>query len=147
MPIKPENRKRYPSNWRELRARRLHIARERCEFCDVPNYAVGYRERDGEFVQRGQAASYAKARQLVYDLAADEESLPPEEQRRWIVVVLTIAHLDHNPADSDISRLRALCQRCHLRYDAQHHRTNAGRTRAKKRMAKQPVLAGLESQP
>lgn len=35
-------------------------------------------------------------------------------------VVLTIAHLDQNPANSDPANLRALCQRCHNRHDAPH---------------------------
>lgn len=29
--------------------------------------------------------------------------------------VLTVDHLDHNPANCDRSNLMALCQRCHLR--------------------------------
>jgi 5-methylcytosine-specific restriction endonuclease McrA len=35
-------------------------------------------------------------------------------------IVLTIAHLDHDEENRNVSyhRLRALCQRCHLRYDA-----------------------------
>lgn len=35
-------------------------------------------------------------------------------------IVLTIAHLDHDEENWNIShdRLAALCQRCHLRYDA-----------------------------
>lgn len=36
-------------------------------------------------------------------------------------VVLTIAHLDHNPANNEPSNLRALCQRCHLAYDLDEH--------------------------
>lgn len=35
-------------------------------------------------------------------------------------VVLTIAHLDHTPENYDPTNLRALCQRCHNKYDAQH---------------------------
>lgn len=44
-------------------------------------------------------------------------------------VVLTVAHLDHTPANCSDSNLAALCQRCHLRYDAEHHRRNAAETR------------------
>ena len=47
-------------------------------------------------------------------------------------VVLTIAHLDHNPESDDVSRLRAWCQRCHLTYDAKFHAENAARTRRAK---------------
>ncbi len=33
-------------------------------------------------------------------------------------VVLTTAHLDHNPSNCDPANLRAWCQRCHNTYDA-----------------------------
>lgn len=45
------------------------------------------------------------------------------------IVVLTTAHLDHDPLNNDLSNLRAMCQRCHLTYDAKHHAINAARTR------------------
>jgi hypothetical protein len=32
---------------------------------------------------------------------------------------LTVAHLDHNPANCDRANLRALCAPCHCRYDLQ----------------------------
>lgn len=36
-------------------------------------------------------------------------------------VCLTVAHLNHNPADCRPDNLRAMCNRCHLVYDAPHH--------------------------
>jgi 5-methylcytosine-specific restriction endonuclease McrA len=78
-PIRPENKGRYPANWKEIRASILERAKHACEFCAIPNYST--------------AASGAR-------------------------VVLTIAHLDHTPENNDPSNLRALCQRCHNRYDA-----------------------------
>ena len=80
MPIKPENRRRYPANWKEIRAEILKRAENKCEFCGIENYAV----RDGSRI------------------------------------VLTIAHLDHTPEHNSTDNLRALCQRCHNRYDAKH---------------------------
>lgn len=44
-------------------------------------------------------------------------------------VVLTIAHLDHDPASADPERLRAWCQKCHNSYDAP---TRAARRAAKR---------------
>lgn len=46
-------------------------------------------------------------------------------------IVLTIAHLDHDETNHDVSddRLRALCQPCHLKYDAEE---KARRRRVKK---------------
>lgn len=36
------------------------------------------------------------------------------------IVVLTVAHLDHDPRNNGDENLAALCQRCHNRYDAKH---------------------------
>lgn len=37
------------------------------------------------------------------------------------LVILTTAHLDHTPENVDPANLRAMCQACHLAYDADHH--------------------------
>jgi len=50
------------------------------------------------------------------------------------MVVLTVAHLDHDPQNCSDENLRALCQRCHLRYDADHHARNAALTRLERRI-------------
>ena len=94
MPIKHENRYRYPANWKAIRATILERAGHRCEWCETPNY-----------------------------------STHPITGSR---VVLTIAHLDHVPEHCASENLRALCQRCHLTYDAAHHAKTARQTRRAK---------------
>jgi hypothetical protein len=47
-------------------------------------------------------------------------------------VVLTIAHMDHDETHADPERCRALCQRCHNKWDAGHRQKNAARTRRRK---------------
>lgn len=37
------------------------------------------------------------------------------------VVVITVGHLNHNPADCKRENLKAWCQRCHVTYDAVQH--------------------------
>jgi len=41
MPISPENKQRYPKDWK-LRSRfvRFYRAKNRCEWCDVENYQI-----------------------------------------------------------------------------------------------------------
>lgn len=46
------------------------------------------------------------------------------------IVVLTIAHLDHDVSNNTDHNLAALCQRCHLTHDARQHAANARQTRA-----------------
>lgn len=47
--------------------------------------------------------------------------------------MLTVAHLNHDPQDCRPENLKAMCQRCHLRYDVALHRRNASATRYRKR--------------
>jgi hypothetical protein len=54
---------------------------------------------------------------------------------RPVMVVLTVAHMDHTPANCAPENLRALCQRCHLRYDREHHARNAAHTRRSRKAA------------
>lgn len=48
-------------------------------------------------------------------------------------VVLTVAHLDHDPSNNgephDRPNLCAMCQACHLSYDADHHAETRAATR------------------
>jgi hypothetical protein len=44
-------------------------------------------------------------------------------------VILTVAHLDHQPESCAPENLRAMCQACHLRYDRDHHAETRRRTR------------------
>jgi hypothetical protein len=46
----------------------------------------------------------------------------PREICRWVGIVLTTAHLDHDPANNADDNLKLLCQWCHLNYDGPHHK-------------------------
>lgn len=59
-------------------------------------------------------------------------------------VVLTVAHLDHDPQNCNPSNLRAWCQCCHLRYDAKLHAQHAAETRRQRQIAAgQMVMGGV----
>ena len=110
----PIDYKKYPKNWKtEIRPAIMRRARYRCEFCGVNNYAVVCKTQkcNGEIVEMFEGSSYQESKQI-----ADEYNHILIEHH--YVIVLTIAHLDHNINNNDPSNLRALCQRCHLRYDA-----------------------------
>lgn len=145
MPIRPENKALYPPDWRKISASIRERARHRCENCDLPNYAVGYRDKEGAFHPLAgsgpcdcagvgriwpslERISYREA--LEFAQASNTEADGRDaDGNRYIVIVLTVAHLDHDPRNCDPSNLKALCQRCHLRYDIEHHGETAARTR------------------
>ena len=128
MPIKPENRDRYPKDWPTIRQRILARARHRCEQegCTAVHRELGY-WRDGAWVPLPRAlreAGYERAGQIV--ACSDGPDI------KIIMIVLTIAHLDHQPENCADDNLRAWCQRHHLAYDAQHHKESAYATRKAK---------------
>lgn len=137
MPIKPENRARYPADWPAISLAARERAGWRCqhEGCAAHQYAVGWWSRgfrglwtwkpewprDGVFM--GQ--TYSDAREVAAGIfaAQGESGAPPT------VIVLTVAHLNHQPEDCRPENLAAMCQRHHLAYDSDHHRSTAYATR------------------
>ncbi len=111
MPIRPENKARYPRNWKQISAQARERAGQRCEQCNVPNYA--YRIFDGDWTTNAMQA----------------ETWACVDGLKVTRVVLTVSHTDHQPENCDPANLKALCQRCHLAYDAGHHAKTAYRTR------------------
>ena len=97
MPIRPENKARYPKDWPKISLRiRSERARYRCECagqCGVDHSS----ERDD---QRCWAVN-----RLPHPVTGSR-------------VVLTVMHLDHQPENCDDDNLLAGCQRCHNKYDA-----------------------------
>lgn len=107
MPIRAENKSRYPKDWPQISKRiRMERAGGRCEFAD------GGKRCD----------------------AVNGQPHPITGSR----VVLTVAHLNHTPEDCADDNLLAGCQRCHLRYDAGHHRE--GRIRRAREALRTPDL-------
>lgn len=55
---------------------------------------------------------------------------------------LTVAHLDQDPRNCDDDNLVALCQRCHLGYDAEEYALHPAETRCRRLVdAGQTVMA------
>ena len=105
----PIDYKKYPPNWKEIRAKILSRAGNRCE--GTPQYP---------------------------DCRAENGKPHPVTGSR---VVLTIAHmLNDDPMDVRDENLRALCNRCHLSWDAKLHAKHAAESRRKKREAGQLTL-------
>lgn len=120
MPIKPENRARYPKDWPVIRHRILLRAHHRCEHpgCKAEHRALGY-WREDEWVRLPRSLRDAGVDKPTSIDCADGTTL------KIIRIILTIAHLDHTPENCADDNLRAWCQRHHLAYDHCHHITNA----------------------
>jgi hypothetical protein len=131
-------RERYPSNWGEIRAAILERDGHRCKTCKVPNRQPIVRGEDHD------AGTYMVFDGTMYDAETGERrgrARGSEYDGRPIVVVLTVAHLDHDESNNDPSNLAALSQLHHLRHDATDNaRRRRANTRAKKAAGNLPGL-------
>jgi hypothetical protein len=104
MPIRPENKARYPQNWKSEIVPRIRArSGDRCE-CT------------------GQCGRIHNRRQ---ELAPGEppprcnrQNGMPIDEIEGPKIVLTVMHLDHQPENCADDNLLHGCQGCHLRYDA-----------------------------
>lgn len=114
----PIDYSRYPPGWlRETRPRIMARAENRCEQCGLEHKQIVWAAK---FQIKDEDSRY-KLRSVWFSSKQDAE----RENTYWqdvkpVRVILTIAHLDHDEENHEVSddRLKALCQICHLRYDA-----------------------------
>lgn len=117
MPIRPENKLRYPPDWPAISARVRARADNRCEECGVENHELGGRAPNGEWCKAlPQGENLLGLKWPIPGFKAWCEGYP--EKLRIVRIILTVAHLNHQPEDCRDENLRAWCQRCHNRYDA-----------------------------
>jgi len=110
MPIREENKARYPKDWPQISKRIREKAGNRCE--GSPAFP---------------------------DCRAENGQPHPVTGSR---VVLTVAHLDHQPENCDDDNLRAWCQKCHNTYDLPMRKAGIA-----SRMKSQMAAADLFDQP
>lgn len=115
----PIDYSKYPKDWKSgIVPRILYRANNCCENCRLENgqsvYSVGLKILD---------YNKYKVKRIWLTNESDITRIAVFqhwEDPKWIKVVLTIAHLDHDETNHDVKddRLAAWCQYCHLNYDA-----------------------------
>lgn len=125
----PIDYSKYPKNWKsEIRPAILQRANNKCEVCGVENNMIILRG-----IWNG-VECYQDCDGLIYD-AANGECIDStylgevHPTNKLIRIVLTIAHLDHDVANNSYDNLKAMCQKCHLNYDKEHHANTRRRNR------------------
>ena len=116
----PCNCKEYHPKWRLISKLIRKREKQCCKFCGIRNGFVGKRQKSGairELCGTEWDMYYSKLRNG-YNAAGALKSLG------FTKVVLTVAHLDHDKKNNRFNNLAALCQRCHLKHDAQQHTAN-----------------------
>lgn len=115
----PIDYSRYPPSWKtEIVPAILSRCSGRCEECGLENHSFVWAVK---FFIKNEDRRYTE-RSIWFRVEADaiRESKGDDHRRKKVKVVLTVAHLDHDETNVTVQldRLRALCQACHLRYDA-----------------------------
>jgi hypothetical protein len=118
VPISRENAALYPPDWSEISHRIRKRSGGNCE-C------------------RGECGTAHPAKRCLAHQGRpiDPFADPPVIGGHGRGVVLTTAHLNHDPTDCDDVNLKAMCQRCHLAYDRDLHTRNSATTRRKRKDA------------
>lgn len=111
----------YPPNWfTEIRPRILDRESHCCKWCGVAEYAI--RCKQTRLVISG-GASFTDSTEIAvnhYQIGHLPKIL---RKNYYTVIVLSIAHLDHDHQNHEVSddRLAAVCASCHFKYDAKLH--------------------------
>jgi hypothetical protein len=124
MPIRPENRDRYPADWKD----------------------ISFRIRFARALGRCECTGQCGTTHATTDDRCEARHNGPHP-RTGSKVVLTVAHLDHTPENSDDANLLAMCPACHLAYDLDEHKATAARTKAAEIATWNTPLPGLEPAP
>lgn len=147
MPIKPDNRHHYRTpEWKAARLAVLKRAGEvrsgnrikreaRCEFCWAHNHGYLARYKVGGETWQRHVTERVWTNCEKPEVTRTFDSIGDCADALVVKIVLTVAHLDHDPTNNDLGNLRALCQRCHNRHDVEHRKANRARTHAKKKAA------------
>lgn len=113
----PIDYKLYPPNWKtEIVPTIIARAESQCECCGLKNYLFVWSVRLWIKDEKGRY----KLRSIWFRDERDAVREADGKPIRKIKVVLTVSHMDHDEENHTVSmdRLKALCQLCHLRYDA-----------------------------
>lgn len=127
----------YPCNWKEIRQRILDRAGNCCEVCKVPNgeYVVRGMFRGVEAYQGIDQYIYSAIDGTLFEGTDNMDSVECHIDAKAIKIVLTIAHLDHDASNHEVTddRLKAMCQKCHNNYDKEFRSKNRRQTITKKK--------------
>jgi hypothetical protein len=137
----PMDRSRYPKNWNAIALQVKSEANWQCQDCGKPCRRP--KQSPEDYVD-WLLETFPDWGFELYDEIHDEE-----HGVIWLTrlgrYTLTVAHLDQDPANNDPKNLRALCNVCHLRYDAIPHARSRRRNRRAKLEADGQLSLALDA--
>ncbi len=141
----PIDYKKYPPNWAtEIVPRIKERAGERCEICGLANGQTIHSVKifcRYQYKKNGAYYSRYDSKQIWFrDLRDARKVKKIAQEIKPVKVVLTVAHLDHDETNHDVKddRLMAMCQKCHLDYDAEEKYKRSLKDPAQPQLLKDP---------
>lgn len=149
MPIRPENKDRYPANWKsEIRPRILERAGNRCETCGIRNHQWVIRDQSGKIIWEGsepidpQRLTVEEVVYLSTHKARQKYQPGFGYGYHCVRIVLTVAHISEEIEDCSDGNLILECQWDHNNRDRSMRARNAKETLRAKRSHGQLSLGG-----
>jgi len=135
----PINYSDYPPTWKKkIRPDIIRRAKNRCEFCLVENERHVFRGMYNGFeayqtrtLEVFDANNGKRIADKVKGVGVYVKPKSGNVCEKFVRIVLTIMHLDHDITNNCYSNLAAVCQRCHNCYDAKNRAANR---KAKKKL-------------
>lgn len=115
----PIDYSKYPPDWRShIVPRILKRAGNKCEICGLKNKQKIYSVE--VYLRSHTNGRYGSYRIWIENFSDAKRMEHHARSIKIVEVVLTVAHLDHDVPNQNIKddRLKAMCQKCHLEYDA-----------------------------
>lgn len=125
----PIDYKSYHPKWSLIsRLIRFSRAKNKCEWCGAPNYSVRRLNKESAELEYPCGTLYLDKGALE-GFGCHHDALiisnffngMDDGLGKWVIVVLTVAHIDHDKTNNRFDNLAALCQRCHLGHDKHQH--------------------------
>ena len=136
----PIDYNKYPPNWKtEIAPAVMKRAGGQCEFCGLENGAIVKSFKINMVDESGRK----KQKTFWFESESDfrRASACASGAVKDVKVVLTVAHLDHDEGNENVrmDRLAALCQYCHLNYDAREKAQRRAQKRGDSRSGEKDI--------
>ena len=118
----PIDYSKYHPKWKKISLFiRQHRAKNKCEWCGVPNGEIICRTPYSWYLPTIDTRDFIKVHGIKeYNKWMKDNGLP----EYYVKIILTVAHLDRNRNNNSFFNLAALCQKCHLNHDRSQHIRN-----------------------
>ena len=110
-------RNRYPLHWNLLSLDlRINRAKNRCEKCGLSHGAIYFKGKSSGIIELGFSELEQIQQYMDVNKVNERDAIRNLGLKK---ISLSVAHLDHDESNNELSNLLVMCQRCHFAHDKQ----------------------------